>query len=43
MHVCPKSAPGPYIIGHAPAMTLMSCWLQKATAVGDTLDPFATD
>jgi hypothetical protein len=25
MHVCPKSAPSPYIIGQAPAITLMSC------------------
>ena len=25
MHVCPKSAPGPNIIGQAPAITLMSC------------------
>ena len=25
MHVCPKSAPGPNIIGQAPAITLMLC------------------
>ena len=25
MHVCPKSTPGPYIIGQAPAITLISC------------------
>ena len=25
MHVCPKSTPSPYIIGQAPAITLMSC------------------
>ena len=25
MHVCPKSTPAPYIIGQAPAITLMSC------------------
>ena len=25
MHVCPKSASAPYIIGQAPAIVLMSC------------------
>ena len=25
MHVCPKSTPAPYIIGQAPAITLISC------------------
>ena len=31
MHVCPKSAPGPNIIGQAPAITLMSCCRQYST------------
>jgi hypothetical protein len=43
MHVCPKSTPGPNIIGHAPAITLMSCRRQKSIASGETLDPFAID
>jgi len=25
MHVCPKSTPSLYIIGQAPAITLISC------------------
>jgi hypothetical protein len=41
--VCPKSTPGPNIIGQAPAITLMSCCRQYSTAAGDTLDPFAVD
>src|SRR5205809_6457145 len=43
MHVCPKSTPSPYIIGHAPAITLISCWRQYSTASGETLDPFPMD
>ncbi len=43
MHVCPKSAPGPNIMGQAPAITLMSCCRQYSTASGDTLEPFPSD
>src|SRR4029453_2354206 len=44
MQACPKSTPGPYIIGHAPAITVMPCSLQYSTAAGDTLpDPLAID
>ena len=39
MQVCPKSTPSPNIIGHAPAITLMSCWRQYATA-GEALRAF---
>src|SRR5829696_2331146 len=39
----PKSTPGPNIIGHAPAITLMSCSRQYSTAAGETLEPFARD
>ena len=40
MHVCPKSAPWPNIIGQAPAITLISCCRQYSTASGETLEPF---
>src|ERR1044072_1484842 len=43
MHACPKSTPSPYIIGHAPEITLMSCWRQYSTASGETLVPFTMD
>ena len=43
MHVCPKSAPARYIIGQAPAITLIPCWRQYSTASGETLDPFPND
>ena len=42
MQVCPKSTPSPYIIGQAPAITLIP-WRQYSTASGETLDPFPTD
>ena len=39
MQVCTKSAPGPYIIGHPPATTVISCCRQYSTAADETLDP----
>jgi hypothetical protein len=38
MHVCPRSTPGPCIIGQSPGITLMPRCSQYATAAGETLD-----
>src|SRR6185503_19971059 len=43
MHLCPKSTPGPNIIGQAPAITAMPWRRHSSTASAETLDPFAMD
>jgi len=43
MHACPKSTPGPHIMGQAPAIALMPCWRQYSRASGETLDPVRAD